>query len=113
MKKLLVAAMLSVFAVSAPALAEGEAKPKKQFSEAQLAQQQKMKDCNAEAKADGAKGQERKDFMKTCLSGGAQAAKDGRAAQKEKMKTCNADAKEKALKGQERKDFMKGCLSAS
>ena len=102
--------MLSVFAVSAPVLAEGE-KPKKEFSEAQLAQQQKMKDCNAEAKADGAKGAERKEFMKTCLSGGAQAAKDGRAAQKEKMKTCNAEAKEKALKGQERKDFMKACLS--
>ena len=30
------------------------------------AQQQKMKDCNAQAK--GKKGQERKDFMKSCLS---------------------------------------------
>ncbi len=30
------------------------------------AQQQKMKDCNVQAK--GKKGQERKDFMKSCLS---------------------------------------------
>ncbi len=38
------------------------AKPEKKLT----AQQQKMKDCNAEAK--GKKGQERKDFMKACLS---------------------------------------------
>ena len=59
--------MLSVFTVSTPALAE-DAKPKKEFSEAQLAQQQKMKDCNADAKAKDLKGDERKAFMKECLS---------------------------------------------
>lgn len=32
-------------------------------------QQQKMKDCNAEAKTKAMKGPERQDFMKKCLSG--------------------------------------------
>lgn len=61
-----------------------------------------MKKCHSEAKESQLKGQERKDFMKKCLS-------DGRKAQQEKMKTCNADAKGK--KGEERKSFMKSCLS--
>ena len=80
------------------------------------AQQEKMKSCNAEAKTKALKGDERKAFMKTCLSadGGAAAAEpamDKKKAQQEKMKTCNADAKAKALKGDERKAFMKSCLS--
>lgn len=73
------------------------------------AQQEKMKTCNAEAKDKALAGDERKAFMKECLS-----AKpvDKKAAQQEKMKTCNADAKAKALAGDERKKFMKECLSA-
>ena len=69
------------------------------------AQQGKMATCNKDA-ADK-KGDERKAFMKTCLSAGG-----GKVAQQEKMKTCNADAKTKALKGDERKAFMKTCLSS-
>jgi hypothetical protein len=71
-------------------------------------QQQRMKDCNAEAK--GMKGQERKDFMKQCLSGKQAERKEARSAQQDKMKTCNADAKAKGLKGDERKAFMSDCL---
>ena len=99
-----------------------DSKPKREFSEKQLAQQQRMKDCSAEAKEKTLKGTDRQAFMKTCLSGGkitaeaggqvASAPMDERAAQKEKMKACNAEAKSKALKGQERKDFMAGCLKA-
>jgi hypothetical protein len=66
------------------------------------AQQSKMKTCNADAK--DKKGDERKAFMKECLS-----AKAEPATQQSKMKTCNADAKDK--KGDERKAFMKECLS--
>jgi hypothetical protein len=67
-------------------------------------QQGKMKTCNMEAK--DKKGDERKAFMKECLS-----AKPAAAAptQQNKMKTCNVDAKGK--KGDERKAFMKECLS--
>ena len=65
------------------------------------AQQSKMATCNKEAGEK--KGDERKAFMKDCLS-----AKP--ATQQSKMTTCNKDAGEK--KGDERKAFMKECLSA-
>lgn len=73
------------------------------------AQQNKMKTCNADAK--DKKGDERKAFMKECLSAKPAAAEPAKGTeQQNKMKTCNADAKDK--KGDERKKFMKECLSA-
>jgi hypothetical protein len=63
-------------------------------------QQSKMAMCNKDA--DGKKGDERKAFMKTCLS-----AKKP-ATQQSKMKTCNTEATGK--KGDERKAFMSECL---
>lgn len=123
---ILVGVMLAVSAVGT-AVAADPAAPKKEFSEKQLAQQQRMKDCSAEAKTKALKGDDRKAFMKTCLSGGsvtaeagaatasappeATPASDKRAEQKAKMKNCNAEAKAKALKGDERKTFMSSCLS--
>jgi hypothetical protein len=81
---------------------------------APTAQQNKMKTCNAAPKAKELKGDERKAFMKECLSAKAEAtpAADGATAQQSKMKTCNADPKAKTLKGDERKKFMSECLSA-
>ena len=110
MKTTLFAVLLSVFMAAPTFAAAKELTP----------QQQKMKSCNADAKTKGLKGDERKAFMKTCLSADGAAAPaaapaapaDKKAAQQEKMKTCNADAKAKALKGAERKAFMKDCLSA-
>ena len=72
--------------------------------DAKTAQQSKMAACNKDA--DGKKGDERKAFMKECLSAKKEAAP---ATQQSKMKTCNVDAKGK--KGDERKAFMKECLS--
>src|SRR5882724_2400523 len=116
MKKVIVLVCLGfVFVLSAPAFAG--------------TQQDKMKGCNKEAT--GMKGDERKAFMKKCLSkdytlkadaaAPAPAAMDKKAdtkpvasaalaAQQDKMKSCNADAKTKALKGDERKKFMSACL---
>jgi hypothetical protein len=68
---------------------------------AKTAQQSKMGDCNKEA--GDKKGDERKAFMKSCLS-------TKKVTQQDKMKTCNKDATGK--KGDERKAFMKQCLSA-
>ena len=65
-------------------------------------QQSKMVTCNKDA--GDMKGDERKAFMKQCLSTSKQAK------QQDKMKTCNADAKAKTLKGDERKAFMSECL---
>lgn len=81
--------------------------------DAKTPQQNKMAQCNK----DGAdkKGDERKAFMKACLSakpavaGAPAAAPDKKTVQQEKMKTCNASAKGKT--GDERKAFMKECLS--
>lgn len=94
-------AVASQFAL-APASASEEKTP--------TAQQQRMKDCNAEAGQRGLKGDERKAFMKDCLGGKLAAAKDARTAQQEKMKTCNAEAGQKGLKGDARKAFMSECL---
>jgi psiF repeat len=75
-------------------------------------QQQKMTSCNADAKAKGLTGDDRKAFMKTCLSNKPAPAAKGNS-QQEKMKSCNADAKTKGLTGDDRKAFMKSCLSGS
>ncbi len=79
------------------------------------AQQNKMKTCNADADTKGlsgeGKGDDRKAFMKTCLS--AKSAKtEAGGSQQKKMKTCNKEAKAKSLAGDERKTFMKTCLSS-
>jgi len=60
-----------VFAVSMSCgVMAADAPRKKQFSEKQLAQQQRMTDCAADAKQKGLKGDDRVALMKTCLSGG-------------------------------------------
>ena len=69
-------------------------------AQGQTAQQNKMTVCNKEA-ADK-KGDERKAFMKECLS----AKKE--TPQQAKMKSCNVEAKD--MKGDERKKFMSACL---
>ena len=70
-----------------------------------------MTTCNADAKTKGLTGDDRKAFMKTCLSADAPAPASGNS-QQQKMKTCNADASAKGLKGDDRKAYMKTCLSA-
>jgi hypothetical protein len=76
-------------------------------------QQEKMTSCNADATAKGLKGEERKSFMKSCLSDKAAAPAAKSNSQQEKMKSCNADANARGLKGDDRKAFMKTCLSGS
>jgi hypothetical protein len=97
MKRLIAAVLLTAPIIFNPAFAATE-------------QQNKMTACNKEA-ADK-KGDERKAFMKECLSNKpADSGKQPTAAQKaqqDKMKTCNAEAK--GMKGDERKKFMSGCL---
>ena len=100
MKKLFLASLLLPLSLSLGALsgAAVAAEP--------TAQQSKMKTCNADAA--GKKGDERKAFMKECLSA-KPAAPEPRMTQQDKMKKCNADATGK--KGDDRKAFMKECLS--
>ena len=94
MKQLLSLAALGMALALGSAHAAEEKAPTKQ--------QTKMATCNKEAT--GMKGDERKAFMKNCLSNKPEAA----ATQQTKMKTCNAEAAGK--KGAERKTFMSECL---
>ena len=120
MKKVLVFIFMLLFVASVAFAAQATDPGKKAPSPAQQAQQEKMKSCNKEATAKALKDDERKPFMKTCLSGKTSTAPATVApsaapaatkmTQQDKMKACNKDAKDKALKGDERKKFMSDCL---
>ena len=80
--------------------------------QAQNSQQAKMTSCNADAKTKGLSGDDRKAFMKSCLSKSATPS-TGLNSQQQKMKDCNAQATAKSLKGADRKSFMSTCLKGS
>jgi len=95
MKKLVAAVcVLSAQLAWAPAVSaeEKEAKPV-------TPQQQRMRDCNAEAK--GMKGQERKDFMKQCLSGKQAENKAAREARREERKAEREERREERQEARE------------
>lgn len=100
-------------------------------------QHERMKRCSQEAKEKTLKGDERKQFMSTCLKGkhtpsapmastaGSEKAKGGApnstaaavadagpsaTGQKARAKECNQAATEKTLKGAERKSFISACM---
>ncbi|EXI78457.1 MAG: Phosphate starvation-inducible protein PsiF precursor [Candidatus Accumulibacter appositus] len=119
--KALTAIVALVFATGGAFAAEGKKEP----SEAQKAQQEKMKFCNADAKEKALTGDERKQFMSNCLkkapaeaapaaapAEASPAAAPAKTSQQNKMKECNATASSKGLKGDERKAFMSECLKA-
>lgn len=84
----------AVLSVSAQTAAPGQpSEPTKQ--------QNRMIECNKQA--GDRKGDERKAFMKECLT-------DKQKAQQEKMKTCNAEASQQGLASDARKKFMSECL---
>jgi len=90
MKRLFALAIVGMFAaVATPAFAEN-------------AQQERMKTCNT--KAGEKKGDERKTFMKDCLSA-------EKKTYDSKMGACNT--KSKGMKGDERKKFMSDCMKAA
>ncbi|ACC70242.1 PsiF family protein [Paraburkholderia phymatum] len=70
-------------------------------------QQSKMTECNKQA--GDKKGDDRKAFMKNCLSASSAMAASAPMSQQDKMKMCNTQAGDK--KGDDRKAFMKTCLS--
>jgi hypothetical protein len=86
------------------------------FAMAAPGRQNRMKACNEQANAKGlaeGKGEERKAFMKECLSEKAKRDGGGKGTQQNKMKMCNKEAGEKKLTGDKRKKFMSDCLSNS
>lgn len=100
---------------SAAAFAQSADAPLGKSGKPLTAQQLRMKNCNAEAKSQSLKGEERKAFMSTCLRGGkAVASNDAEKASPSlaqiKRKACNDDAKSQGLKGDARKDFVRSCV---
>ncbi|MDE2155200.1 MAG: phosphate starvation-inducible protein PsiF [Xanthomonadaceae bacterium] len=78
------------------------------------AQQQRMADCNQQAK--GKKGVERRSYMSSCLKGKGTAkatAPSARQSRPDRMKSCDADARTRELGGAERKSFMSDCLKGA
>lgn len=119
MKKVLIFVLMFLFIASVTFASQASDSGKKAPSPAQLAHQEKMKTCNKEAKANALKGDARKAFMKSCLSGKASAepvttasATVATKTQQDKMKACKKEAKDKALKGDDRKKFMNDCLKS-
>jgi hypothetical protein len=104
MKKLI--ALLCCAFLAGPVLAQDKAK--KEPSEKQKAQQERMKDCNA--KMGDKKGDDRKKAMSSCLKGEQPGASDKQKAQQQKMKDCNKQAADKKMQGDARKGFMSSCL---
>ena len=99
---------LSLSLTAAGAFAASHAgAPMADAKKAPTEQQSKMKTCNADTRAKTLKGDDRKAFMKECLSADAKPVANN---QQTKMKTCNADERAKTLKGDARKKFMSECL---
>lgn len=73
-------------------------------------QQEKMKNCNKDAKDKQLKGDDRKQFMKSCLSGKAAPAPAAAAApEKAAAPDCAAQATSKKLAGAAKASFLKKC----
>ncbi len=112
MKKL-IAALCCLMLVGSPlALAQDKAKtePKKEPTEAQKKQQDRMKSCNATAGEKKLEGDARKKFMSTCLSGESEGPSAAQKKQQQRMTDCNKQAGDKKLEGDARKKFMNSCL---
>ena len=111
MKELMAALCALMLAASPLALAQEKA-VKKEPTEAQKKQQQRMADCNKQAGAKKLEGDARKKFMSTCLSGDAMAKgpTDAQKKQQQRMADCNKQAGAKKLEGDARKKFMSTCL---
>jgi hypothetical protein len=108
----LTAALCALMLAASP-LALAQDKAKKEPTEAQKKQQQRMADCNKQAGAKKLEGDARKKFMSACLGGDAPAAKgptDAQKKQQQRMADCNKQAGAKKLEGDARKKFMSTCL---
>lgn len=103
-------AALCVLMLAASPLALAQDKAKKEPTEAQKKQQQRMADCNKQAGAKKLEGDARKKFMSACLSGEGAGPTAAQKKQQQRMADCNKEAGAKKLEGDARKKFMSACL---
>ncbi len=110
--------LASAFALAASAAfaQDADTAPLGKSGKPLTAQQLRMKNCNAEAKSQSLKGDERKAFMSTCLKSPNKAVaangaeKPAPSAAQLKRKACGDEAKSQGLKGEERKEFVRTCV---
>lgn len=111
-------AMLCCAFLAGPVLAQDKGKSedkkaaaaRKEPTEKQKAQQERMKACNQKAGDKKLEGDARKSYMSACLKGEEPAAAGKKTPQQQKMADCNKQAADKKVKGDERKAFMSSCL---
>jgi hypothetical protein len=109
MRKSLTLCTLALTALlTAPAFGEDA---KKEPSPAQKAARERMSNCSKDAREQSLKGDERKSFMRQCLSAGKADTPEAMAA-REKKSACRKEAKAQGLKGDERKKFLSECVGA-
>jgi psiF repeat len=97
------ACTLIVIAAIGPASAL--AQQSKPPSAAQLAQQQRMTTCNADASRRTLTGDARRSYMSACLS--------GKMNQTTLMTVCNAQSSQDKMTGDNRKAYLTSCLKKS
>lgn len=80
-------------------------------STSSASQQDKVKACNDMADKKGLKGDDRKNFLQTCISKTTDTTPVSEKSQKEKMDACKDLADKKNLKGEDRRTFLKDCMN--
>ena len=103
--------LIMTLALSAAVPAGSAAHQDKQGSDASASQQDKVKACNDLADKKGLKGDDRKNFLQTCVNKTTDAKPPSEMSQKEKMDACKDLADKKNLTGQDRKSFLKDCMN--
>jgi hypothetical protein len=106
---LVITALLYAMSIGLTARPSSAREP--QAGAASASQQDKMKACNDLADKKGLKGDDRRNFLQSCVSktSDTQPLKD--ASQKDKMNACKNLADKKNLKGEERRSFIKDCMN--
>jgi psiF repeat len=99
-------AMSIAFTAWPPAAAEA-----RQAGAASASQQDKMKACNDLADKKGLKGDDRKNFLHSCISKTTDVQPLSDASQKDKMNAGKNLADKRNLKGEDRRSFIKDCLN--
>jgi hypothetical protein len=110
-RKILAIAALSYAMSTALTAWPAAAAEARQAGAASASQQDKMKACNDLADKKGLKGDDRKNFLQSCISKATDAQPLSDASQKDKMNACKNLADKRNLKGEDRRTFIKDCMN--
>jgi len=97
---------MSIALTARPAAAQD-----RQAGAASASQQDKIKACNELAHKQALKGDDRKNFLQSCMSKTIDVHPLKNASQKDKMNACTNLADKKNLQGEDRRSFIKDCMN--